>query len=422
MRPLTPEAIPFLRSARAEAAIAAAHGAKDPLAAVGRLRKDGFSADEAAWVVDQARLRSRALGKLPQPARLLLLDEALQQASGLEVAGWRAARLAPFGKVLDLGAGIGGDTLALAAAGLEVIAVERDPVRASLLAANVEALGLTDRVVVRNEDWVGQDWTGAAAAAFVDPARRKDGKRVVSLHAMVPPLVAIQDLADQVPDLLVKVAPALDVAEVPREAGLEFVSAGGELKEALLTFGALRRGAAPIAVVLPGNHQLTGDGERPPRVAPPGAFLIEPDPSVLRAGLVRELGARLDAWQLDPQVAYLSSDAEARTPFARTWRVLRHGKFSRKAVSRWVRERGAGVATVKCRGVALEGEALARKLPRAKGGRRSRCSCRGLRTGPGRSWACRRPSPSRYRGGPATNRARARSPTMASIRSRICSS
>lgn len=367
MRPLTPEAIAFLRTPQAQATIAALEGRDDALAAVAGLRRDGASADQAAWLVDQARLRARARGKLPAPERLLLIDQALEQASGLEVARWRAARLAPFGSVLDLGAGVGGDTLALASAGLRVVAVEQDPVRAALLRHNVEALELAEQVTIHTCDWAARRWAGAAAAAFADPARRVDGRRVTSLHAMVPSLAAVLDLVAEVPDALVKVAPALELDEVPSAAGVEFVSVRGELKEALLTFGALRRGGAPLARLLPGDHLLEGAADWPARVAPPGAYVLEPDPAVLRAGLVRELGARLDAWQLDPQVAFLSCNAPPATPFARAWRVLRHGPFRRKALVRWLRELGTGPAAVKGRGVAVDGPALARKLPRAAG-------------------------------------------------------
>ncbi len=361
MRPLTSEGAAFLRSPRAQAALATLDPA-DPLAAVARLRREGFDPDEAGWLVDQAALRVRARGKLPEPERLLFTDEALEQASGLEVATWRAARLAGYPAALDLCAGIGGDALALARALPRVVAVELDPVRAALLEHNAAALGLADRLEVRVLDWTTQDWSGHPLA-FVDPARRIDGRRVTSLHAMRPNLAAVQTLAREVPDVLVKVAPGLDVDEVPRAAGLELISVGGELKEALLVFGGVRRSEDPIATVLPGPHDFTGPRALPARVAPPGAYLLEPDPAVIRAGLVRALGERLDAWQLDPEVAYLSSDGRPETPFARAWRVLRHGPFRKKTLARWLRDLGPARVTVTGRATPIAPETLRRQLP-----------------------------------------------------------
>jgi len=44
-----------------------------------------------------------------------------------------------------------------------------------------------------------------------------------------------------------------------------------------------------------------------PPLRPPAAYLFEPDPAVLRAGLVRDLGEQLSAAQLDPDIAYLTA-------------------------------------------------------------------------------------------------------------------
>ncbi len=374
MRELSLEGVHFLQSSEArdvlvDLAERLALGS-DALLLLGTLReKHGYGPDRAGWLLDQAQLRRKAAGKLPSPELLLLNEEALQQASGGEVAGWRAARFAGHAKVLDLCAGIGGDTIALAQAGLEVLAYEQDPVRAALLAHNVEALGLSESVTVRAADWTAASAAdlGGAEAAFVDPARRVDGRRVLGLHEMTPPLHAIEELCARVPNVLVKVAPGLDTDEVPTGAGLEFVSAGGELKEALLAFGDVRRGN--VATVLPGPHDLTRDGDEPrARVDAPGTYIYEPDPAVVRAGLVRTLGQRLDAWQLHGRIAYLSSNTQIETPFARSWRVLEQGKFGKKQLTRWVRKHGAGRVVIKRRGVPIEPSALVKKLPKNKGG------------------------------------------------------
>ncbi|RMG06975.1 MAG: SAM-dependent methyltransferase [Planctomycetota bacterium] len=373
VRALTLEGVDYLASPEAGEALAAlaAGPAKslDSLATLEALRRR-HGPERAAWLLDQARLRRRAQGKFP-PGPLLFEAEALEMASAREVAAWRARRLLPFGRVLDLGAGVGGDTLALAAAGLEVVAVERDPVRAALLAHNLRVAGCAARVEVCCADWTGGAFDGAARAAFVDPARRRGGRRTVRLADGTPPLSAVLALAEHLDTVLFKAAPGVDRGEVPAGAGLEFVSLRGELKEALLSFGAARpEGAGARAVVLPGGEVLAPSGPEPPaRVASPGAWLYEPDPAVLRAGQVRALGARLDAWQLDPEVAYLTGDRAVETPFARRWRVLRAGRFGgRKELARWLRAEGAGPVTVRGRGVPVDFEGLARRLPRARGG------------------------------------------------------
>ena len=71
-----------------------------------------FAPAEAAALLDQARLRTRAAGKLPSPGLLLYTDEALQQASSRNVSLYRMAGFAGYSRAADLGCGIGADTLA----------------------------------------------------------------------------------------------------------------------------------------------------------------------------------------------------------------------------------------------------------------------------------------------------------------------
>jgi hypothetical protein len=94
----------------------------------------------------------------------------------------------------------------------------------------------------------------------------------------------------------------------------------------------------------------------------PLAFLYEPDPAVIRAGLVRELAAQLGAAQLDSAIAYLTANSLVITPFARAWPVLRWLPFGLKPLRAALRELDAGPVTVKKRGSPLDTDALARQL------------------------------------------------------------
>jgi hypothetical protein len=97
-------------------------------------------------------------------------------------------------------------------------------------------------------------------------------------------------------------------------------------------------------------------------VRQPGVYIYEPDPAVLRAGLVQALGARIDAWQIDADIAYLSSDRLVQTPFARAWTVEDWMPFSLKRLRAYLRQRNVGRVTVKKRGSPLQPEELIHKL------------------------------------------------------------
>nr|WP_290669107.1 class I SAM-dependent methyltransferase [Ardenticatena sp.] len=367
MRALTLDTVAFLRSERAQRALArlAHEDLRDAntLALLTRLRRD-FSPDEAAALLDQARLRQRAVGKFPHPEALLYTDEALQQASSRAIACYRAERFAVFRHVADLGCGIGADTIALAEVGCHVLAIERDPVRAALAEANIATLGLADRVQV-----VCADWTmltlDTVEAAFADPARRRSGRRLFHVRDLEPPLDHVLTLRERLAGIAVKLHPGIQDEEVPPDAALEFISEHGTCKEALLTFGALQPPAQRLATCLPGPHHLVADPPAPDiRATLPHAWLYEPDCAVIRAGAVRHLAAHLDATLLDTTIAYLSNGTPIETPLARRWRILRHGPFHLKTLKQWLRALNPREIVVKKRGFAVDPMAFRQRLPR----------------------------------------------------------
>ncbi|MEI2688205.1 MAG: hypothetical protein V9H69_00240 [Anaerolineae bacterium] len=186
---------------------------------------------------------------------------------------------------------------------------------------------------------------------------------------MDPPLSAVLALLEHVPTLAVKTLPGIADEEIPPGAEVEFISERGQMKEALLRFGALHTGAARRATLLPGPHHLDSNAPVGPiSSSQPLAWLYEPDAAVIRATLVQHLAAQIGAAQLDPTIAYLTSQQPVETPLARRWAVLRHGPFHLKTLNRWLRELGAGAAVVKKRGSAIDPDEFRRQLKTTPGG------------------------------------------------------
>ena len=90
----------------------------------------------------------------------------------------------------------------------------------------------------------------------------------------------------------------------------------------------------------------------------PQAYLYEPDPAILRAGLVTTLGEQLGAAQLDADIAYLTAQDLQPTPFARSWAIEAWFPFQLKRLRAYLRQRQIGRVTVKKRGSPLEPEDL----------------------------------------------------------------
>jgi SAM-dependent methyltransferase len=272
--------------------------------------------------------------------------------------------------VADLGCGAGTDSVALARAGAEVLAVDVDPLARELTAANAEALGLAGRVRVVDGDAVAlvaaaEDGRVAGCQpAVLDPARRAGGRRQLDPRRWSPPWSTVVALLDAVPTAVVKVAPGLAHDLVPAGVEAEWVSDGGAIAEALL-WGRDRATTWRRASLVRGDEVLELAADADPGRAPAGpvrGWLHEPDPAVIRSGLVALVAAELDATLIDPTIAYLTSDSAAGSPWVRSYRVAEVLPFGVKRLRALLRARGVGRVTVKKRGSAIEPESLARQL------------------------------------------------------------
>jgi hypothetical protein len=97
-------------------------------------------------------------------------------------------------------------------------------------------------------------------------------------------------------------------------------------------------------------------------VGPVRGRLHEPDPAVIRSGLVSLVAADLGATLVDPTIAYLTSDAAPDNPWVSSYRVDEVLPFNLKKLRALLRARGIGRVVVKKRGSPIEPETLARQL------------------------------------------------------------
>ncbi|MBE1531476.1 class I SAM-dependent methyltransferase [Actinomadura algeriensis] len=377
-----------LRTPSGQDVLAAATGADvggDGLLATAARLRERHDPQLVAAALTQARLRERAKIKFGADAERMYFTEAgLEQSTRASVAAYRAGRFADRlagARVLELGCGIGADLVARARAGLTGDGVELDPLTAEVAQANVDTLDVRDRASVRVGDAVEQDPDGYAAV-FADPGRRTARGRVFDPRAYEPPLDAVLDLAGRTDAACVKVAPGIPHEAVPVGAEAEWISVGGDVKEAALWLGGLagdvpggvpggvRRRATLLAADGAVAGSLVPRGLGDPDVRAWGRYLYEPDGAVIRAHLVAEVAESVGGGLADPRIAYVTSDEPHATPFAAGYEIEDVLPFSVKRLRAELRRRDVGVLTVKKRGSAVDVDKLRRDL--GFGGRRAR--------------------------------------------------
>jgi SAM-dependent methyltransferase len=359
---LTPEGRALLDEVRGTAPA-------DELAVATRLRRE-HPAELVSAALGQARLRQRAAVKFgaEDAGRMFFTPNGVEQSTRASVATYRAQRLKELGvtSVADLCSGIGGDAIALARAGIRVLAVDHDPLTAAAARANADALGIADLVEVREADVTEVD-TAAYDAVFVDPARRSSKRgRIFDPEAYSPPLSWAIEAALKAPHAALKIAPGIPHEAIPAQAEAEWISDGGDVKEAVLWFGTAP--GAVRATLLPGPRTLLGRGLPDPQVRPVGRYLYEPDGAVIRAHLVAEVAEALDGGLIDATIAYITADELRPAPYATAYEITDQLPFNVKKLKALLREREVGILTVKKRGSAVEPEELRKKaLPKSQG-------------------------------------------------------
>ena len=342
--------------------------AGDPVGAATTLRRTstgldpGLDPGHAAAALTQVGLRSRARSKFGDDAdRMYFTPEGLEQATRAPVAQHRARRLALArpASVLDLGCGVGGDLVAFAATGLTCAGVDRDPVHVAMARANLAALGLGGAVQQAEGADVDLDRFGAV---YADPARRTASGRVFDAEGWSPPWSFVEGLLTT-RTAVVKVAPGLPHRLVPEGVEAEWVSDGGEVKEASLWSAPLASARRRATVIGRGGlATLTEEDDPGSGVRDVGRYVYEPDGAVIRAGLVTAVAAGVHGGLLDEHIAYVSGDESFQTPFARGYEVLETLPFREKQLRAALRARHVGRLTIKKRGVQVVPEELRARL------------------------------------------------------------
>lgn len=347
-----------------------------------------FGDEVARWAVGQWQLRGLAARKFSSSAEMLFDREGLEMASSAGIAAYHARQFPVGALVVDLTAGIGADTIALAARG-PVMAYERDADRARLLSHNLEVCWEGDALsspgagegdappspslgcdgAQPSQVLVADGLTAPPSDyVFADPSRRSGRRFSRDIDAYEPhpsEIIARHPYARRVAIKLSPMLPddAFSAIANGRPYRLEFLSWQGECPEALLVMGseieATWRGA-----VMVGPDLARESAELWDTVDVADAFIYEADPAAIRA---HALGAFGLAGLADSN-GYLTGPDFMESPWLRGFRVLSDDAGDVRRTLATLRSLGAATPVVKVRGVEADPEKL-RKTWRLDGGR-----------------------------------------------------
>ena len=337
--------------------IAVATGSELSLQSV--LRRQ-FPDDLVRTAVAIHQLRRRATSKFTRADRMWLDRQGLEQSTSEAVAVYKAQRFE--GDVWDLCSGIGSDAFALATH-CHVTTVDINSAACLRTKWNADVYGVGDRVVTRCGDV--KELANFEGLIHIDPDRRPGSTgRVSRIEDYVPDLAFLRELISHSRGGAIKVGPASNFGGKFPDAEIELISLHGECKEATVWFGELARSSPFRATVLPAGQSISGHPlEVVVPVAPLGQYLYDPDPAVVRAGLVDVLADRLGLSRLDSAEEYLTSDRAIESAFVQTFETLSNLPNNERDLKAWIRTSGIGQLEIKCRHIPIQADVLRRRLP-----------------------------------------------------------
>ena len=295
--------------------------------------------------------------KLENSTEFVLTEKGAQQASSTLVAKYHAKRFSGFQTYADLCCGNGIDLHYISENKQKAFAVDLD--EDTLLAAKYNNRNNLNITFLQMK---AEEFPIEVEAIFIDPDRREGNRRLIDPEDLSPRLSDVLKLEKITPNIMMKLSPAMDYdsLNLSYKHSFEFVSENGELKEILLCLGDFAN-LGKRAVLLPqeicldeNNQELTVSGIQ--------KYILEPDPAVIRAGLVQDLGYNLGCDLLDSYLALLSSDHEIQSEFTKTYEVVDHFDYNLKKLKKYLRQAEIGRLVIKTRGFSQSVEQFRKKL------------------------------------------------------------
>lgn len=322
----------------------------------------------AGLVLFEARLA--AAGKLPAAERLWLTRTGLEQSTAWEVAQHKAHRFRSYGEIFDLCSGIGVDAHALADVSetAAVTAIDSDAAMSLRCEWNQQVWSPKGRVTCRTADVLEESWKHSIV--HVDPDRRAGTDRPVKrLEQYVPNLDWMQKLTSDAAGGAIKVGPASNFLQKFPGCEIELISLHGECREATVWFGELAGPCSFRATVLPSGQTISVEplSVWAEQASECEAWIFDPDPAVVRSGMLDAVAEQCGLKRLDPEEEYLTGQNCCSSPFVSAFRIEAVLPNQVSDLKKYLRAAPSAWYEIKCRRIPVKADVIQKQLPRGDG-------------------------------------------------------
>lgn len=326
-----------------------------------QLRKS-YSQDLVRAALTLAELRTRGRVKFSQANQMWFDRKSLEQATPELVSQHKVQRFS--GTVYDFCCGMGGDLISLAKHST-VVGVDLEPLLCQFALWNSEVHGVSEAVSVLTSSI--EDVQDRQGRLHIDPDRRlHSGGKVIRIEDYLPGLETLLELIQQFQGGAIKLSPASNFSGKFPGTETELISLNGECKEATIWFGDLAGDQEFRATAISKEGKVDSIAGHPMdafvSITEAGEYIYDPDPAVVRSGLLDVVADQFSLSRLDPEEEYLTSTQQVQSPFFRRFKILEALPNNEREIRKYFRSASFGQLEIKCRRIPVSIESLRRKL------------------------------------------------------------
>lgn len=285
--------------------------------------------------------------------------DGLRFATPEVVGRYRAGRL-KCSVLADISCGIGGQAVCFAKECNSVYGIDIDGERLECARRNAGVYGVDNITFIEGDALSPQvvEQVADADVIFSDPARpaEEDVRQTDSLRPGIP--MVMEAYRDVTGSFAFEAPPQMPPERIDFNCEREYLGVDGQLNRLTLYFGPLKRCERSAVVLKGGRHYRLESGVAAPVVIPevdePRVYAFEPDPAVVKAGLLGELagglGGKVELVRIDARRSLLTSDVLLESLFFKhRYRVLDRVPLDCGKVNRSLMGHGMGKAVIRFR-------------------------------------------------------------------------
>lgn len=283
-------------------------------------------------VSEQEELRKKAQKKFQHASQMIFTRKGLEQSTSEILSNFTAKLFSAKDTILEVCAGIGGNSIGLQSQCNAMITIEPEPILNEIQAHNINLYypkNKTTRIISE----LKTEHLQLAPAVFIDPDRRASGKRSFSIEDHSPDIRMILDNCKEGQEIIFKLSPMLNASETEPGFKSLYVADEMELKQNLWLSQNINLSNINFSIHFAGGFFDNLNHPANIEIVDKKECLYEINPAIIKAGESFTIAEKYNLEPLLNSNKHFTGHAKSIYPFANTWEILAKETYHPKKIT-----------------------------------------------------------------------------------------